>query len=508
MKRYYVLVLFLFVSIRCLQAERLQFKYISGVPCVEFEVTCGDISLRANLLIDLGQIDPVVLHSDFTQMLSEQNSEEVTLICDVFSLSGLKYTSASIDGIDEFSRDNAKLLGEVPVWGILGAGAFDAEIILLDLQNKFLDFGSVEIPSDSPSLSVEQKNNRYIAQIESDIGYKVKTAITTADYEAIFDTDCAALAGSETGDLENCRFGSLELRKYTSIRVRDGYSSEIGIADSMIGNNFWQNFVVYLDRNKSQVVLTNHPKGILSDLNDQMYYNSFVESDYDAISECLDSYPDSRLADEAKQKLLDLAVETGNEDKIDESIKRFVAGHNPKRSAEILINYASRAFDSSDVKTGELFINTARDQISKTNEAPLLRGRIDSYRGWIALGKDDFNAARRSLLNSLFVSPDDVLANYLMGRYHQAKGEYIRAWARYLKAALAAEPSEEAIQALRQLDEISDFKNQFTIEDACDFLDGHILHEDGELADSAKMLKYRGGSLIKSAIEKLQEARK
>ena len=144
----------------------------------------------------------------------------------------------------------------------------------------------------------------------------------------------------------------------------------------------------------------------------------------------------------------------------------------------------------------------------KTNDAPILRGKIDSYCGWIALRKNDLNSARRCLLSSLFVNPDDVLANYLKGCYHQAKGDLVRAWARYLKAALAEEPLDEAIQALRTLGEREGFINQFDIEDASDFLDGHIWQEDGQLTDSARKLEYQGGSLIKSAIQRLQEKRK
>ena len=290
MKLYYLLLI-IFSSIKCLGAERLHFRYINGVPCAEFEVKCKDLSLRANLLIDLGQLNPLILHSDFTQMLSEQNSEEVTLKCEGSSLNGVKYISASIDGIDEFSRDSANLLGQVPVWGILGVGALDAETVMLDLQNKCIDFGTPEIPSDLLSLPLEKKNNRYIAEIEPDKDYKVKAAITTADYETIFDTDCSALAGSETGDLQNCRFASFELRKYTAVRVRDEYSSEISIAECTIGNSFWQNFVVYVDCSQSQLFLADHPGGIISDLNEQHFYNSFAGSDYEAISECLEKFP-------------------------------------------------------------------------------------------------------------------------------------------------------------------------------------------------------------------------
>jgi tetratricopeptide (TPR) repeat protein len=504
MKRVYLSVCILWSSLSVHAAEQLPIKFIGGAAGVQCVIHSRGGSVKAHVLIDLGQTRPLLVSRDMVPLLGLEDSDRLTLVFEGATLEALEFTPADIDGLDEFSRTNAAALDEIPVWGILGSGAFDSEVIRLDLQNQTLDYGSLEIPPGN-ELPLSADGLRYLFPIEPVGGYRVSGMFTTTDYESVFDSDCAALAGSESADFDNCRLGSVNVRAYTALRVRDGYRRALKKAECMIGTGFWQNFVLTLDRSAPRLVFTPAAANVISDLAEQEYFNALAEEDEAKVAAYVDKYPNSRLRDEACRYLLDAAIESGDMSAIERSVDRFVWRLEPKQAAEALLSCAQRSMQQKDLSTARLFLERAKNQALKTQDAPLLAGRIRSSLGWVALEQKDWPQAQRHLFSALLTSPDDPLANCLMGHYHRQQGQPVRAWARYLRAALADKPSSEAVAALQKIQQEPGFDGLIDIEDACDFLEGHIFAEKNQLTDSAKLLKYRCGGLVRSAIEKLQE---
>ena len=494
-------VSFLLMS-RAWALEQLHFRYIDGVMCVPATLKSGSDAINANLIVDLGLNFDILLHQDIQNVLLSGDNTSLTIDLETRSLEGIDYILQTIDEFDSFSRKNSTSLEEIPVWGVLGATAFEAPVVMVDIQNRLIEFGEIEIPSDR-TYSATISNGRWITAIEPDPGYEVRATAATGEYECVFDTDVAALAGSETADFENCRFMGVNLRDYTAIKVHDDYSSEMGVADCVIANSFWQNFIVYFDIQNKQITLVEHSGGIISDLNEQVYFNAIAEENQTALADYLKTYPDSRLAAEGRKWLLKMAVESNDMQRIQIAVGQFSIGMAPKPAAEQFVHYAEEAINNKNLLAAELFCESAATQIHKTKDAPLLGCLINICRGRLALENQQMAEARRYLLSALFVNPQDATANYLMGRYHQAKNELTRAWARYLRAALSDMPSEQAIAALKKLDQDGKFREQFTTEDACDFLEGHIIDDDGKLTQQAMMLRIRAGQLIRMAIDKL-----
>ncbi len=486
--------------------QRLPFQYIDGAICVPATLQNGPATLKANLMVDFGLNCDLLIHADAQEVLALDSDQPITVDLKGRSLEGVTVIAQSLDELDEFSKKNAVLLDEIPVWGILGITAFDSPVMMLDIQNRLCEYGDIEIP-EGHQLSCDIVKGRWVGSIEPDPGYQVKVVAATGEYECVFDGDTAALAGSETADFENCRFFGLNLRDYTAIRAHEEFSSQLGVGDCVIANSFWQNFVVFWDIQNSQLTLLDHPGGMISDVAEQKCYNAFAEEDVEEIERYLENYPESRLVEEACRTLLEMAVESGDSQRIDAAVSRFCQGLKPKPAAEQMTAYAVQAIEDHNWSMAEQFLTTAGTQINKTEDAPLLAGRINAYSGWTALETQRLSDARRYLLNALFVNPQDTLTNYLMGRYHQSNDEWTRAWARYLRASLTDDPSEPAILALKQMDQNTAFRTAFTVEDACDFLEGHLHDEEGKLSQPAMLLRLQGGELIQSAIDRIQEQR-
>ncbi len=503
MKTHFTFLLLFISSAVIFGGEQIRFKYIDGAVCIRSVIEKDNEALNVNLIFDFGSDHGLVLHKDALELLEFEQDQLLSVDLDGWELKGINPIFSEMEHVDEFSKQNAAELGEVPVWGLVGSGILDVPVIMLDIQNQILECGNFEIP-DGHKLNVKIINNQKFCEIEPEPGYSIQAIITTGQYECVFDVDTAALAGNESGDFNNCKFAGLNLRDYTAVRTENDLSSKLVNADCLIANSFWQNFVVYLDAAYNLITLVDHPNGIISDLTEQEYYNAYTKEDSCAIKKYLNKYPNSRLADKALHTLLGMAVESGNKDKIEKAINRLIAGKQPKQAAEALILYAQEVIENKNMQLAELFLKYAKVQVLKTEDAPILRSRIDSYQGWIALENQQLPRARRHLLSALFVNPQDPFTNYVMGRYHELNKEYMRAWARYLKASLAEEPHDKAINRLKALNKNAAFKSQFSINDVCDFLEGHITDDQGELTKQAIILKARGGDLIKSAIEQLQ----
>ena len=505
MRFVFVIFLCLFTVCHSSSAAEMPFEYIEGVPCVSVEISSGDQSVKAHLILDLGLSEALLLHSDFPEVLEIDTEAKLTISYDDGQLTVSSYYTSDLTDIDEFSRRNAASLGEIPVWGYLGVKAFDSGIVSMDISNKVANFGDIEIPENAAKIPLKIDSGRFIADIEPDEGYILKAVIATSEFDTVFDLDAASLSGSETADFEHCRFADLNLREFTAVRAKQDLSTELTIGDCVIANSFWQNFVVYYRQEDQSLYFSELLSGRVSDLNEQNFFNAFVSEDIDEIYECVNQYPESRLISEAYNLILKYSVDSGIEEDIKAAITNLLESQDRDNASNILLFYAEGFLQESDYDSAKLMLAYAKDELTSVDQHPLKLAKVNTWLGQIALAEDDLTAARRYLMSAVFANPSDCMANYYMGNYYENSGDMVRAWARYLKSFMRDDTFEQAFTALIRISSNSDFQQKFTADDVIDFLDGHIYDEEGSLTKSANFLKFRGGELFKTAIARLED---
>jgi hypothetical protein len=467
--------LFLLSAFDCI-ADKVSLRFIGGRPCAQCDITVGEQTMPVNVVIDLGMMSSLLLDKETCSALDVQKDSRATLaFSDSGKLSNLTCLSADLSALQTFTKQYASQLDEIPVVGIVGLPAFDNAAVLLDIQEKVLEYGDVLRVGDDwrAILLTGGIESGYRITLLPAADYKLKAGFTTGSYETWIDSTCASIAGFPGGDFKQCEIGPFNLVNYTAIRPIA--SIPAGYPDAVIGNSFWQNFQIIVEPTAQTIWLREKPLRI-SDLTEQELFKALIEEDANAIETYLNAHPASRLAEEAIETLLEqrLAEPVLDKKSIEQAGDRLVQLLSPNAAAEKLIGYADLLFEKQQYDAGVIpyLLKQAKACTMKTTDALLLGYEAEGRLGRYAVLQKDWTQARLHLLSALFGQPNNPQFNYWMGLYYQANGQLTRAWSRYLKASLSDSPVQDAVIALGHLNNEPNFREQFSMQDAQEFLDG------------------------------------
>jgi hypothetical protein len=438
----------------------------------------------------MGMSYPLILDKEFASSLDIEKSSLITLIFSESNrLQNLQYQASDLSQLREFTKRYASQLKEIPVCGIIGLSAFDNTAVSLDIQEGNLEYGDVPSTGDGwQSINWIQTESGYRIAISPASDYTLQSGVTTGSYETWIDSVCASIAGFPGGDFERCQIGSINLMNYTAVRPLE--SETAGRPDAMIGNSFWQNFQVVFDPAGKKIWLRDkHQK--ISDFKEQIYYKALINKDSNAIEAYIDANPSSRLAEEAIETLIEQRLDDSalNKDAIGRAGERLVRALPPKDAAEKLIGYADQLFEQQRYEADviPLLLEHARLCCLKNADASIMGYEAQGRLGRYAILKKDWSQARLHLLSALFGQPTNPKFNYWMGQYYEANGQLPRAWSRYLKASLGENASPEAIAAIGQLNNNPIFREQFSMQDAQEYLEDYIpAYNPAELPEGLK----------------------
>ena len=448
---------------------------VGGRLCTRCTISIEEEQIVAQLMINLGGTYGVVLDQEGCGSFEFSPSSLVTLdFPSNCTLSQLPYRQGDLSSFRDFTTEYASELEEIPVWGAMGLGTFGESNILLDIQAGTLTFGMMEPPDDNwMKLSYDDSSGQYRLPIEPMDDYTLRAGFTTLSYETRIDAVCAMLADYPGGNFETCMLGALNLSEVTAIRPTEGLSDQLTECEAMVGNSVWQNFVMQIDPINKSIWLS-RKDDLWSDLNEQDYYMALVDQDMEAIERYIQQYPQSRLAHEAATTILTHRIQDASltSEQIEVTLDYLCQVVSAKRAAQDLLTLSDSLPENSPHMG--LLLDRANICAQQTNDAALIGRDIQVRRGRNALERGDLEQAHLHLLSALFGQPGNGTYNYWMGRYYEAAGQPLRAWSRYLKACLASQPVDEAIGALELLTNDSNLRQEFTIQDAQDFLEGYI----------------------------------
>ncbi len=466
-------------SVRTWAGGTIPVRLVGGRLCARCTLSAGQDNVTAQFVINLGGAYGVVLDQDACTILNLAPDAVVTLdFQSQGKLANQAYRKADLGTLKDFTTRYASELEEIPVWGMVGLKAFGEAGIRLDIREGRLTFGPTSDVDDAwHTIQYTDASGQYRMSIEPMTDYRLRAGFTTAGYETRIDAICAALAERPGGNFDRCALGTLNLSEYTAIRPVEGLSEQLVECDALIGNSFWQDFVVQIDP-LQKVIRLQAKLDRQSDLREQQCYIAFAEDDVEGMERYVAEHPQSRLAHEAALTVLTRRVEDAGADA--DSIQRAAqslrqVAPSKEVSAELLALADTLSSGSGNqLDRAGFLLEQAGQCAQQTTDAALIARDIEVRRGSLALTKGDLKEARVHLLSALFGQPDNPLYNYWMGRYYEAKDQKVRAWSRYLRAGLSDKPVSEAIAALERLTNDPNLRQDFSVQDAQDFLEGHI----------------------------------
>jgi tetratricopeptide (TPR) repeat protein len=466
-------------SVRTWAGGTIPVRLVGGRLCARCTLSAGQDNVTAQFVINLGGAYGVVLDQDACTILSLAPDAVVTLdFQSQGKLADQAYRKADLGNLKEFTTRYATELEEIPVWGMVGLTAFGEAGIRLDIREGRLIFGPMADADDAwHTIRYTDASGQYRTTIEPMADYKLRAGFTTASYETRIDGICAALAERPGGNFDRCTLGTLNLSEYTAIRPVEGLSEQLVECDAIIGNSFWQDFVIQIDPLQKAIRLQ-AKLDRQSDLGEQQYFMAFAEDDVEGMEQYLAAHPQSRLAREASLTVLTRRVQdpSASADSLQQAARSLRQTVPPKEASAELLALADTLSSGSDDRLDHvaLLLEQASQCAQQTTDAALIARDIEVRRGSLSLAKGDLKEARVHLLSALFGQPDNPLYNYWMGRYYEAKDQKVRAWSRYLRAGMGDKPVSEAIAALERLTNDPNLRQDFSVQDAQDFLEGHI----------------------------------
>ena len=503
------LLLLLLSMLSNAQAEQIALKLVDGRPCARATIKYGNTSIEANVVLDLGVQAPIVLHSKTAKLLGIERDGKITLLFDGVNeatFADMPVMATGIRALETLTQEHAAELDEIPAVAVIGLPAFDAFVPQLDLpQNRLVllpnDEAGELAKSATAVIPLDDARGRLFFKAIGPDGIEMRLQLRTSQYDTLIDETVAALAGADNGAIEQLYpvlkdqspteeateedpavsktedKKRLNLAGFVAFRPTDLSEGLDPRPDLIIGTNLLKYFRVTIDLNRKQL-LWKQAKSPEYPTHERDYFTALVNEDADGVEAFLTSHADSRLAQEAGAKLLEfrLAETPANEEALLRAIKIRATSTEKKRRATTLLTLADHllASDREDcyllaTNSLQLALENSRDDLDAT-----AAHRIQARLGRIAYTEGDLRVARRRLLSAAFGLPHDPQVNLWLGELYEAMKKPTRAWSRYLQATLDKNAPLEAYIGLGRLNREPAFREQFSMRDAADLLEGRI----------------------------------
>ncbi len=488
-------------------AETVEFQVIEGALIAPCQLSCGDISLPANVLIDLGTPIPLLLHGKTGVGLELTENSRVDVRFDKFSLDGLATQTAELVALEDLTREHAGQLEEIPVVAIVGLSAFSNYRLDLQVSRGQLDLYPLSGPepqsNDLPVLpemntenlprvsDVAKYNQEKTGYWLTAIGPENKTLrvrLATSLPDTLIDRTAATEAGASSGEICPVILEGIDISRFVPFRVEDLRGGMKDAPDIILGTDLLEFFQVRIDPEKQEIQFAVTRTAEFDKLK-QRYFQARAQGDADALEKLLVTLHDVRLADEAAEKLLHLRMETASPDAT--ALKRAfqaVADATPpaRRSMKVLVA-ADELLASKHKNKYELTKPALRMALTYAPDdtTGMAIYEVQSRLGFIALREGNLKQAHKYLLSASFGMPREPYINLWLGQLYEQKGKLVRAWSRYVQSIIVDEPARGGFAGLDRLNRNAEFRRIFNMNDALELLEGRlpVFHPSSRFGD-------------------------
>lgn len=267
-------------------------------------------------------------------------------------------------------------------------------------------------------------------------------------YDTLIDQDLAKALDRPTGDVEPVTLlgeTPIELSRYVAFRPKAWRATPIAAGDERVllsGVNLLHAFRLDIDWSSSQLHLTQQADPVRPDA-DRAYFQAEAAGTAAAFAGFLQSFPESRMSNEAALKLMALRIDDfapADEDLLS-ALDWVLKTTLPERRTETGLTYVAR-FAATPGQTA-LAIKAGQLSLSHSRTAMTVQDvyRLHRVLGELYLEQGELDAAWKHLLSAAFVpiarDPEHAFRVALhLARVYEKQGRAARAYSRY-KAALA-----------------------------------------------------------------------
>jgi hypothetical protein len=389
---------------------------------------------------------------------------------------GIREYTGAVD-LGRMTALHSAALDQRPLAGSIGAGFLKNYHLVLDLAAGTMSLGPPREAGAGASraaageiliLPLKARGSRILLPLrhslsdngKSQAGYML---LSSGTYDSFVSPKATRAAGAPAGNVGALQIGdmkkgpSFDLSRFVAFRPSNAgrfaeFAGETGGSQVMLitGINLLRNFRVEIDRvNKivafSQTRTPAYPEG------DFAYFEAETSGRAEPMEAFLSQHPDSRLAEEAAQLLIDRRLEEGADNASLIVAARWFRDSVPEKirgtsSLALMDLFARQRPEQPDlvIAVGELGLGVVRDDAD-----PMILYRIHDAIGRQRLAKGDIKGAWKNFLSAALGMPKDARVNLNLGRTYEALGRVNRARSRYQRAsAIVADMRAHNMDAL------------------------------------------------------------
>ncbi len=473
---------------RSLAAGDIPLVNVNGTLCLRVVLRSGNVSMPANVVLDLGTRGPMLMHYGSAALLGFQREGVVDVIHEEAgtTLNAVKSVALELEALEELTREHAKELGDIPAVAVMGMPAFAGMIVELDVGANLLRIMSKDAAAIAAEDAAKAVTFKYTGEAygywltaQASNGTALRVRFATSEYDTRINEATAQRLGFPGGNLDRLMLGSLDLIHYTVLRPSDFSAFPEPKPELIIGTQLLAAFKVRVDPDERQITFTPVREPQKAE-EEQAFFIAKAGHDAAQVEAFLRDHPHSRLAGEATGALLQLCIDRKPTDPA--AVKRALmlggASVEPERRAMKLVSAADEfiAMDAERTDAYDLAmiaLDLAKPYCS-TDLNDIAIHHLNARLGLIAMLRNDNTQARRWLLSAAFGIPKDPYVNFYLGHLYERTGQQSRAWSRYLESCLKKNPPVGAVRGLDRLSNDPVFRRTFTMTEIEQLLEGRV----------------------------------
>ena len=447
-------------------------RLIDGGVLIRGELRCGDASVPAHLVVELGMRLPLILHTKTAKLLEVEDASRLDAVFDAARLAGLRANVQDLRQLDDLTREHATALGEIPAVGVLGLDAFDGAVQLDLPAGTIRQLAEVELPEDkAPAVALEPGAAVAVVGRMHD-ATPVRVRLSTWRHDTLIGEALLAKLmqpGGAPAGLTVCGHDVPSATTLRPTRLPAG-------TDLVLGTDFLKDFRVTIEPRGGRLVLQRLRPASKNQVEQRLLF-ALQKKDADLIELLVGDKAAARLAREAAKALLDLRLaDLEDAEALDRAMKLYAASVQADGRARELIAVAdaliARNTEESLASAGDALAIARQYQQADLNATAV--HQISARQGLLAMKSGDMKSARRHLLSAAFGMPRDPRLNVWLGQFYRRSGQDVRAWSRFIEAILTDDPPAEAFAGLDELGRDAKFRQAFTMADAELILEGRL----------------------------------
>ncbi|MBN2491198.1 MAG: hypothetical protein JXQ29_10170 [Planctomycetes bacterium] len=492
------------------EAPGVPARLIGGRLFTRAELRAGEKKVPAHLLLELGRASALVLHERTAALLELEPGGSLDLEFADYRAAAITPAVSRLRFLEYLTAEYARELEEIPVVGILGAGAFGGARLRLDYEKATLailpprevDTEALPPPVAAPaepeppngaeraaepthpaaappltSVPMTIAGGAYRVQVELDGSRTAIAAPATGEPDTWIAANLAAELGHPGGDLGSAHLGALDIAHYVALRPGAAPEGFPGAPDLLLGNNLLAHFIVTLDPHLRRLELEAVREPDFP-AEEQACFQALVARDAAALEAFLDEHHEHRLAADAGQVLLEIRLGATPLDAtaLETAVNHFARTRPPKRRSRVMLDLLKQLVVRQP-EAYRLVRQTALDialASARLDEDPGAVHRARSEIGAVLLEQDQVSEAYRHLLSAAFGLPQDGLINLRLGQLYEKKGQEERAWSRYLQAAITEEAGAQGMAGLKRLADKKGIRTPYDVDEMEKLLEGRV----------------------------------